>query len=229
MKPHLKSMLAMALAACMPVVAAETATITSSVNVRSGPDRSLPTVTWLLGGARVTVVGCVANWRWCDVIAGRDRGWVYSRYLSVPFQGSAVVIANGGPNARPAGDRIRAGALLGRALPAAAVLRTEGHVADALGPAAGSARVAGACASPIGADGPGASASWQPLANVLEPGAAPRLLDRSLHVVRGRLPAATRAAGCEGVTIESAATPAAPPTRPRRAIPTPLARSHDLT
>ena len=98
MKPQLKLTLALALAACMPVLAAETATITSSVNVRSGPDRTLPTVTWLLGGTRVTVVGCIASWRWCDVIAGRDRGWVYSRYLSMPFQGSAVLIANGGPN-----------------------------------------------------------------------------------------------------------------------------------
>ena len=57
MKLHLNWMLATALAACMPAVAADTATITSSVNVRSGPDRSLPTVTWLMGGARVTVVG----------------------------------------------------------------------------------------------------------------------------------------------------------------------------
>ena len=81
MKLHSVLMLAMALAASPPAVAAETATITSSVNVRSGPDRSLPTVTWLLGGTRVTVVGCVANWRWCDVVAGRDRGWVYSRCL----------------------------------------------------------------------------------------------------------------------------------------------------
>ena len=97
MKLHSIPMLAVALAACMPALAAETATITSSVNVRSGPDRSLPTVTWLMGGTRVTVVGCISNWRWCDVIAGRDRGWVYSRYLSVPFQGSAVAIIDGGP------------------------------------------------------------------------------------------------------------------------------------
>jgi len=98
MKLHLKLILAMGLAACMPAVAAETATTTSSVNVRSGPDRWMPTVTWLLGGARVTVVGCVSNWRWCDVIAGRDRGWVYSRYLSLPTQSGATIIADGGPN-----------------------------------------------------------------------------------------------------------------------------------
>ena len=87
-----------ALAACMPAVATETATTTSSVNMRSGPDRWLPTVTWLLGGTRVTVLGCVSNWRWCEVIAGRDRGWVYSRYLSLPSPGGATVIADGGPN-----------------------------------------------------------------------------------------------------------------------------------
>jgi uncharacterized protein YraI len=51
----------------------------------------------LLGGSRATVVGCVANWRWCDVIAGRDRGWVYSRYLSMPFEGTATLIASAGP------------------------------------------------------------------------------------------------------------------------------------
>ena len=98
MKLHLNSILAVALAVCMPVVAAETATTTGSVNVRSGPDRSMPTVTWLMSGTKVDVVGCVANWRWCDVTAGRERGWVYSRYLQVPFQGSAIVISNGGPN-----------------------------------------------------------------------------------------------------------------------------------
>lgn len=89
-------MLAVALAACLSAADAREATVTGSVNVRSGPDRSLPTVTWLLTGTRVTVVGCIADWRWCDVVAGRDRGWVYSRYLSVPFRGSSITIARGG-------------------------------------------------------------------------------------------------------------------------------------
>lgn len=98
MKLHWKLLFAMALTASMPVMAAETtATITNPVNVRSGPDRSLPNVTWLVSGTRVTVVGCVANWSWCDVVSGRDRGWVYSRYLSVPFQGSSRFILNEGP------------------------------------------------------------------------------------------------------------------------------------
>lgn len=76
---------------------AQTAVTTSPVNVRAGPDRSFPLVTWLHGNTAVTVVGCIDGWRWCDVIAGRDRGWVYSRYLAFPWNGNQVTILHGGP------------------------------------------------------------------------------------------------------------------------------------
>lgn len=100
MRAPLKLSLALVIAGTTYILpaAAQTATTTTSVNVRAGPEKSFPTVTWLLSGTTVTVVGCVANWRWCDVTAGRDRGWVYSRFLSIPFNGSAVTILNGGPN-----------------------------------------------------------------------------------------------------------------------------------
>jgi uncharacterized protein YraI len=91
-------LLALALASGMPqALAAETAVTTSSVNVRAGPEKVFPTVTWLLGGTTVTVVGCESNWNWCDVIAGRDRGWVHARFLSYRFNGTAVTILRGGP------------------------------------------------------------------------------------------------------------------------------------
>jgi uncharacterized protein YraI len=80
------------------VAGAQTAITTAAVNVRAAPDRHFPAVTWLLGGSSVTVVGCTSDWRWCDVIAGRDRGWVYTRYLSFPWNNSTVTIINGGPN-----------------------------------------------------------------------------------------------------------------------------------
>jgi uncharacterized protein YraI len=98
MRTRLQFLLALAVASCIPAAAAQTARTTTSVNVRAGPEKIFPTVTWLLSGTSVTVVGCVATWRWCDVIAGRDRGWVYTRFLAVPFNGSAVTIVNGGPN-----------------------------------------------------------------------------------------------------------------------------------
>jgi uncharacterized protein YraI len=76
---------------------AQAALTTQSVNVRAGPSNIFPTVTWLLTGTSVTVVGCTANWRWCDVIAGGKQGWVYTRFLSYRFNGTAVTIVNGGP------------------------------------------------------------------------------------------------------------------------------------
>ena len=97
MQMRLKFLLALAVVLYIPQAAAQTATITSAVNVRSGPDSIFPTVTWLMGGTSVTVEGCTATWRWCDVIAGRHRGWVYTRYLSTPLNGTAVTVIKGGP------------------------------------------------------------------------------------------------------------------------------------
>jgi uncharacterized protein YraI len=98
MSKRLQFLLALVVASCVPPAAAQTAMTTNSVNVRAGPEQMFPTVTWLLSGTSVTVTGCTANWRWCDVTAGRDRGWVYARFLSYPFNGSAVTIGQGGPN-----------------------------------------------------------------------------------------------------------------------------------
>ena len=69
---------------------AQVAFTAQAVNMRAGPDRSFPLVTWLHGGVSVRVAGCINGWRWCDVIAGRNRGWVYGRYLSFNFQGQQM-------------------------------------------------------------------------------------------------------------------------------------------
>lgn len=73
------------------------AVTTSAVNVRAGPDRIFPTVTWVLNGTPAKVHGCVDSWRWCDVTVGRDRGWIYARYLSVPRKDRNATILQGGP------------------------------------------------------------------------------------------------------------------------------------
>ncbi len=66
----------------LPLTAfAQWATITSSVNMRAGPGREFPIVTWLRQGQRVNVVGCMAGRPWCDVAWGRRRGWVHRTYL----------------------------------------------------------------------------------------------------------------------------------------------------
>lgn len=93
----LRSMAAVALIAVAPVVAAQTAITTLAVKMRAGPGTNFPSVTTLMGGTSATVIGCESSWRWCDVSAGRDRGWVSSRYLSYTYKGNKVTILNGGP------------------------------------------------------------------------------------------------------------------------------------
>ena len=53
-----------------------------SANVRAGPSAVFPLVTWLPAKEPVRVVGCTEGSAWCDVVAGRTRGWIYARYLS---------------------------------------------------------------------------------------------------------------------------------------------------
>jgi len=76
---------------------AQVAAVTNRhANMRAGPDRAFPLVTWLPAGTPVNVIGCVDAWRWCDVAWGFNRGWVFARYLSVPFRNQPTVIFNSG-------------------------------------------------------------------------------------------------------------------------------------
>lgn len=76
---------------------AQIAYTTRNVNVRAGPGRDYPLVTWLVPGTQVTVVGCLADWKWCDVIVGSLRGWVYARFLSYHYDNGDVLILGYGP------------------------------------------------------------------------------------------------------------------------------------
>lgn len=95
---RLLSCLAIATLGWTSFATAHTAITTEAVSVRAAPDRRFPMVTSLLGRTSVTVIGCVDNWRWCDIVAGRDRGWVYARYLSYVSGDRAVTILRGGPD-----------------------------------------------------------------------------------------------------------------------------------
>lgn len=79
-----------------PVVTTQAFT-TQSVNLRAGPDRAFPLVSWMPGGTPVTVFGCLNGWHWCDVAFGFNRGWVNGRFLAVPWGGQQVLIMNSGP------------------------------------------------------------------------------------------------------------------------------------
>src|SRR5690349_3688319 len=87
-----------AAAAFVPLAAtANPAVTTQGANMRAGPDASYPQVGYLGPGYNVEVVGCVEGWQWCDVIAGPNRGWVYSGYLSYAYYDRPTLISYGGP------------------------------------------------------------------------------------------------------------------------------------
>ena len=49
----------------------------SPVNMCAGPAEDYPAVAQLPGGVPVTVMGCVSDYSWCDVVVPNLRGWVY--------------------------------------------------------------------------------------------------------------------------------------------------------
>jgi uncharacterized protein YraI len=62
------------------------------VNLRAGPARDFPLVARLPRGLSVSVAGCLSDFRWCDVVAGPNRGWVYAGNLVYPYQGARVPV-----------------------------------------------------------------------------------------------------------------------------------------
>jgi uncharacterized protein YraI len=64
----------------------------SPVDMYAGPAGDYPIVTQLPGGVAVTVMGCVSDYSWCDVVVPDVRGWVYAANLSYPYQGNNVPI-----------------------------------------------------------------------------------------------------------------------------------------
>jgi uncharacterized protein YraI len=85
---------AASLAALAPMAAQaqQVAFASNTIVMRAGPDRMYPPVATIPAGMQVTVEGCLSGYRWCDVIAGLDRGWVWSGNLNYPYQGSYVAL-----------------------------------------------------------------------------------------------------------------------------------------
>jgi len=78
-------------------VAAQDAVTTRAVSVRAGPDSTYPLVATLAPGTSVSVGGCISAYTWCDVYTGDVRGFVYSSYLTYPYQSYQVPIYAYGP------------------------------------------------------------------------------------------------------------------------------------
>lgn len=69
---------------------------TTNVNMRTGPDTEFPSVEIIPEGSSIEVAGCLDDESWCDVIAGSNRGWVFSEYLAFDRGGSYVLLPDVG-------------------------------------------------------------------------------------------------------------------------------------
>ena len=88
--------LALALAALPTLSQAQLAYAAGDIHLRAGPAREYPVVVVVPSGVAINVVGCLSDYRWCDVTIGADRGWVYARNIVYPYQGAQVPVINYG-------------------------------------------------------------------------------------------------------------------------------------
>ena len=84
--------LAVAVLAVPAISFAQSGYVSKDVNLRAGPGKDYPAVAFLRTGVTISVVGCLSDYRWCDVIAGPNRGWVYAANIVYPYQGANVAI-----------------------------------------------------------------------------------------------------------------------------------------
>lgn len=75
---------------------AQTAIVTTDLNVRAGPSTEFPVVAMLPEDSRVRVHGCITDYDWCDVSWDGERGWVNGDYLQHRYRDRDVVVSEYG-------------------------------------------------------------------------------------------------------------------------------------
>lgn len=79
---------------------AQTAIVTTDLNLRIGPGSGYQVITAMPAGHAILVGECLDGLGWCQVSFGGYTGWAYSAYLAFGTGGEQVVIAE---PARPVG------------------------------------------------------------------------------------------------------------------------------
>lgn len=62
--------------------AATAAIVTTDLNIRTGPGVDYQRFDTIPAGGRVTVIGCLSGYNWCDIEWAGTRGWVSGDYLA---------------------------------------------------------------------------------------------------------------------------------------------------
>jgi uncharacterized protein YraI len=59
----------------------------TNVNLRAGPNTDFPVIVTVPNRAWISIIGCLADYGWCDVFFEGNRGWMRSIYLAGWYQG----------------------------------------------------------------------------------------------------------------------------------------------
>ncbi len=59
----------------------------TNVNLRAGPGTDFPVIVTVPNRAWISILGCLADYGWCDVFFEGNRGWMRSIYLAGWYQG----------------------------------------------------------------------------------------------------------------------------------------------
>lgn len=71
--------------------------VVRTVNIRSGPDSDYPAVARLKKNSTIEVYGCIEDWDWCDIRAGRYRGWIRGDSIYTTYRNRNVAFVEAAP------------------------------------------------------------------------------------------------------------------------------------
>ena len=72
----------------------------TNVNLRAGPSTDFPVIVTVPGRAPIAILGCLADYGWCDVFVQGSRGWMRSIYLAGWYQGYYYPLRDYAPQLR---------------------------------------------------------------------------------------------------------------------------------
>ena len=88
-----------ALALSMPVQAQEpNAYPITNVNLRAGPGAEYPIILTVATEAPITILGCLADYTWCDTVFEDHRGWMSAVYLAGYYEGEYYYLKDWAPD-----------------------------------------------------------------------------------------------------------------------------------
>ena len=70
----------------------------TDVNLRAGPGTEYPVLVTVLTDAPITILGCLEDYAWCDIIFEEHRGWMRSIYLAGYYDGEYYLLSDYAPD-----------------------------------------------------------------------------------------------------------------------------------